>query len=180
MSTYICKCICVCMCTLCKYVCTYIYFYLASQLCPIKSPLLLPLPHTHIPTYTPAQKRIYLRQITSKKVTGEKTVAFSLCQPGCGSGGVWGRGVQASNWNWVEKLLIPLPCFPFPLTPHPHPLPAVSVCVSPKCSTDESFVRLVLFCCCCYCCCCFLFLCVEMNRRTLGFLTFKVIPAPRT
>lgn len=52
---------------------------------PFPSPL-----HTHIPTYTPAHKRIYLRQITSKKVTGEKTVAFSLCQPGRGSGGGWG------------------------------------------------------------------------------------------
>lgn len=62
------------------------------------SPPPSPLRHTHthmyIPTYTPAHKRIYLRQITSKKVTGEKTVDFSLCQPEWGSGGGWGCRLQ--------------------------------------------------------------------------------------
>lgn len=121
---------CVCVCVGAHNVSTYAHIFILLGVATLPHKV----PHTHrthtrTHTYTPAHKRIYLRQITSKKVPGEKTVAFSFCRPRLGGG----AGVQGCRLQTEIELRS---CWsPRPSNPTS---PAVSVCVSPKCSTNKS------------------------------------------
>lgn len=156
--------VCVCVCGAYN-VSTYAHIFILLGVATL--PHKVPHTHrTHTHTHIHSCTQTYLFKTNNiQKSTRRKNCCFLFLSPSLGA-------VQGCRLQTEIELRS---CW-FPRPPQtPRRLQFQFVCHQnvplTKAPTDESFARLVLFC----CLCCF---CVEMNRRTLGFLTFKVIPAP--